>query len=142
MSKISKLKKEKSKINYTNKRYLYPTGGVVYAIDYSTEYESIYRIGMTGNMAKRKNIYNTHTLHNHKVVLIKQTKCPIQLVSCIKAMLYNNWYYFSGKVKKDFYKCTLNKLKSSFNQCFKSIECINKQKGGSKTNKKHIENNR
>lgn len=110
---------------------------VVYGIDYSTEYESIFRVGLATDMAKRKKIYNTHTLHNHNVIIIQDSKCPARLESCIKALLFKHRYYFNGKIKKDFFKCSFEKLKTSFDQCTESIKCVDKQKGGSKTAKKH-----
>lgn len=44
MKKINFLEKENKKIKQDQKKDTYPKGGVVYVIDYSTEYENIYRI--------------------------------------------------------------------------------------------------
>lgn len=124
---INYLVAENEKIKKDNRKKNFPKGGIVYAIDYSDEYNKIYRIGMTGDMTKRKKIYDTHTLHNHDVVFIKETKCPIRLESCLKSMLYN--YRFDNK--KDYYVCPLNKIKLSMDKCVKSMGCIDKQSGGS-----------
>jgi prophage antirepressor-like protein len=135
MDEINYLLDVNKKVKQDLKKNKFPKGGIVYAIDYSTKYEEIYRIGMTFNMKLRKKIYDTHTLHNHKVVMIKETKCPIRLESCLKAMLYD----FRYGNKKDFYVCQLKKIKLSVNKCSKSLECVdnlectNNQKGGSKS---------
>lgn len=124
----------------------------MYAIDYSDEDKEIYRIGMTNNMNMRKKIYNTlsqdllianleqveketfrfysltHTLHKQKVAIIKESPCPIQLESCVKVLLYNYRY----KNNKDFFICSLDKIKSALRTCIKSLICVNK--GESKTN--------
>lgn len=140
--KIAKLKEkndylinEKKRISDDCKKNHFPSGGIVYAINYSTKYEDIYRIGMTANMNKRKTIYDTHTLHNHKVVLIKKSNCPSRLESCIRAMLRKDKYYYDGVVQKDFYVCSLSKIKSSFDKCHKIIESIDNQCGGNNKDK-------
>ena len=138
MKKINFLEKENLKIKEENaiiikdlKKEIFPKGGLVYVIDYSTEKKEIYRIGMTNNMEIRKKLYDTHTLHKHDVSFLKETDCPIKLETCVRAMLYDYRY----KDKKDFYICSLSKIKKAFTYCLKSITCINKIKGGSKTNK-------
>lgn len=138
MKKINFLEKENLKIKEENaiitkdlKKEIFPEGGMVYVIDYSTEEKEIYRIGMTNNMKIRKKIYDTHTLHKHNVVLLKEFDCPIKLETCVRAMLYDYRY----KDKKDFYVCSLSKIKKAFASCVKSIACVSNIKGGSKTNK-------
>lgn len=138
-----KIKEEKQKMDKGNaqlKRDLhtetFPNGGVVYVIDYSTDYEEIYRLGMTANMTERKKIYNTHTYHKHPVVIIKDTIYPAKLELCIRAMLYD--YRLK---KKDFYECKLSEFERAFNSCIKSCKEMEKSKnklliGGSKTNNK------
>ena len=61
------------------KKNKYPDGGIVYVIDYSTTNTEYYRIGMTGNMNKRKRIYDSHSLYKRNVVHTVKTKCPIRL---------------------------------------------------------------
>lgn len=114
VEKINFLEKENKKVKQENKKMendlkkeKYPTGALVYAIDYSTEDEEIYRIGMTRNMKTRKRVHDTHNLHNHKVVVLMETTCPIKLESCIRSMLYDYRY----KNKKDFYICNIKKIK-------------------------------
>ncbi len=77
--KINFLEKQNQILKKDIKKEKFPSGGIVYAIDYSTDDESIYRIGMTNNMKLRKQIYNTHSLHKHDVVLIKKVSCPNHL---------------------------------------------------------------
>lgn len=133
-----KLKKEKdneiqelqNKLNYIEKEYnelkkelkkeKYPDGGVVYIIDYNTDTNEIYRIGMTGDMNLRKKIYDTHSLYKKNVIEIVKSKCPIRLESCIRSMLYEYRY----KNKKDFFVCTLKTIKKAIKICLESFECI------------------
>ena len=142
LDRINFLQEENKKLKLGQCKIKYPRGGVVYVIDYSNKYEEIYRIGMTGNMKARKQLYDTHTLHNHRVVHISEFDCPLQLETCIRSLLYKYRYYQN---KKDFYECKLSTIKSIFIRCIKNIKEINaqksRQKGGSKTDKKqYIQN--
>lgn len=139
--KINYLEKKNETFKNDLRKDTYPNGGVVYVIDFSDENKEVYRIGMTGNMNARKKLYDTHNLHNHNVVFIKQHSCPVQLESCIKSLLYD----FRYKDKKDFFICSLTKIKNAFSKCENSIYCINKkninkQIGGSKSNFIHQKN--
>jgi len=107
----------------------FPEGAIVYVItDYDINQEKIYKIGKTDDMNKRIKIYNTHSIHNKQVVHYVEIKCPLQLETCLKSMLYKN------RIKnwKDFFNCSLAKIKKAFNICIKSIKCIEntKQIGG------------
>lgn len=82
---------------------------------------------MSDNMKMRKKLYYTHTLHNHKVVYMSETKCPRRLESCIIIMLYNHRY----TSKKDFFECSLQTIKKAFKICHKSMIYMN-QSGGAK----------
>ena len=62
-------------------------------------------------MNKRIKIYNTHSIHK-KVVHYVEIKCPLQLESSIKSMLYKH----KVKNKKEFFKCL---------ESIKCIECEN-----------------
>ena len=35
-------------------------------------------------MKTRKRLYDTHTLHNHKVILLKETQHPTKLEKCLE----------------------------------------------------------
>lgn len=141
-TQLKKLKTIKNKVIKENiqlrnnlKKQIFPKGGIVYVIDYSTEKDEIYRIGMTENMNKRKEIYDTHTLDRHSVVHYVETKCPRSLEWCLRGLLFN--YRYMDKVDK--YVCSLQMIKHAFTSCAagsKKIECINKSK--SKTSKKTI----
>lgn len=126
MNKINFLEEENKKMKNLLKKNKYPKGGMVYVIDYSDSKNSIYRIGMTGNMTKRKQLYDTHMLHKKEIRIMQETKCPIRLESCIKAMLYDYRY----KDKKDFYLCNIKIIKKAFSTCVKSIKCMNQIGGG------------
>lgn len=54
----------------------------------------------------------------------------MKLESCVRAVLYD--YRYS---KKDFYECSLLKIKRAFRACMKSFSCVNdKQTGGGRRN--------
>lgn len=130
--RIAYLEKQRCKVNSDCKKQSFPKGGIVYVVDYSTKYDSIYRLGRTADMNKRKKIYDTHTLHNKKVVFIEPTDCPQILESSVRAALFSSRYNYKGKIKKDFYICSLNKIRSTIKNCHKTITIANKQTGGSK----------
>ncbi len=133
---INTIKSKYEKLKSHLKKEKYPRGGLVYVIDYSDDNEEIYRIGITDNMKKRKQVYNTHTLYNHDVVFFQKSLCLKGLEDCVRGILRNYRY----KNQKDFYVCSLEKIKKIIKICNKSINCINdtknNQSGGSKTNKK------
>ena len=79
-------------------------------------------------MNKRIKIYNTHSIHNKSVVHYVEIQCPLQLESCIKSMLYK----YRIKNRKEYFNCSLEKIKNAFNICMDSIKCIeSEQNGGS-----------
>lgn len=116
------------------KKDLFPKGGLVYVVDFSTPQRKTFRIGKTGNMALRKKIYDTHSLHNKKVVYMKQTNDPIKLETCVRAMLYEYRY----RNNKDMYICPLAKIKKAFENCLKSFD--NMKGGGGLPIGKEIKN--
>jgi len=118
--KINYLVKENTELKNHIKKEKYPEGELVYAIDYSTEEEEIYRIGMTKNLEERKKLYNTHTLYNRRVAHKRFTKCPLQFETCVLSLLYN--FRFSDD--KSFFKCNLDEVKKAFRLCKNSIKCI------------------
>jgi predicted GIY-YIG superfamily endonuclease len=100
---------------------------MVYIIeDNDIDGELYYRLGKTDNMNKRISIHNTHSIHNKKVVHYVELLCPLQLETCIRAMLYKYRY----KNKKDYFKCGLNKIIKAFDKCLESIKCVENQTGG------------
>jgi|SRR5579872_679682 len=133
LEKIKYLEKERNHMKSDMKKEKYPNGALVYVIDYSTDDEKIYRIGKTNNMKLRKQVYNTHTLHKHSVVFMKECKCPTRLERCLRIMLYK----FRYKNNKDFYVCELNKIKNGIAKCLQDFKQMDEQKGGSKTRKKY-----
>lgn len=130
IDKLNYFIEENELIKNDLKKNKYPNGAVVYFVDYSTKYESIYRLGKTANMKKRKELYDTHMLHKRKVVIIKETENPISLETCMRAMLYDYRYG-----NRDFYFCDLSIIKNALSNCIKSIRSINNMNGGSKKNK-------
>lgn len=131
LKEINYLQEQNKLMKNDLRKNKYPDGCVFYVVDYSTEYESVYRIGISCDMKLRKKLYDTHTLHNHDVVIIKEHKEPVQLEYCMRSMLYD----FRYRNKKDFYICDLAIIKKSLRNCIRSINQINKIKGGSKTSK-------
>jgi prophage antirepressor-like protein len=131
---ITLLQKKINELEYQNKLLKndlkiekFPDGAIVYVIEnYDINKEIIYKIGKTDDMNKRIKIYNTHSIHNKKVVHYVEIKCPLQLETCIKSMLYK----YRIKNKKEYYDCTLTKIKKAFEVCINSIKCIETQEGG------------
>ena len=126
ITKLNILEEENKNMKAQLKKEKYPEGGLVYVIDYSTKNNEIYRIGMTGDMNKRKQVYDTHTLNSNEVVYMMNSDCPIQLEHCVRSMLYK--YRIINK--KDYYQCSIKVIKNAFNKCKESLACINNQKGG------------
>lgn len=136
LAKINFLEKQQKNMKADMKKEKFPNGALVYVIDYSTDDEEIYRIGKTNNMKLRKQVYDTHTLHKHKVVIAREFKYPYRLEGCLRSMLYD----FKYKNNKDFFVCSLNKIKQAINKCIRDFRQIDQQIGGSKTNKKYKTN--
>ena len=116
--KINILERQNKIMREDRRKEKFPDGGIVYAIDYSDEYEETYRIGRTTNMKKRKKIYDTHTHHKRPVVLIARTHNPHQLEACIRAGLHEYRYMDN----KDMYNCSRDKVREVFRRC-KKIVC-------------------
>lgn len=127
--KVKYYQNERKKIKNDCTKCEYPSGGMVYAIDVSTKYEKLYRMGTTKNMKNRKQIYNTHTLHNYTVAHYIETSNHFSVESCIKCILRDYQYIYDENTKKDIYKCSLDAIKKAFNVCVYGV----KQTGGSKT---------
>ena len=128
LDKINYLEKQNKLMINDLKKEKYPNGALVYIVDYSdedTKVGGIYRIGKTDNMTTRKKIYDTHMLHNRKVVYKYFTDKPLQFENCVRSMLYDYRY----KNRKDFYICSFIKIKRAFINCEKSIKNMS-QKGG------------
>lgn len=133
LDKINYLEKQNKLMKNDMKKTKYPDGAIVYVIDYSdedTNIDGIYRIGITSNLKKRKQIYDTHLLHNKKVILKEYSQNPIQLEICLKSLLYEYRY----KNRKDFYICKLDIIKKAFRKCINSINKMNQTGGGNINN--------
>ena len=97
---------------------------------------------------KRIKIYNSrrHSIHNKPIVYYEEIKCPLQLETCLKSMLYNSKSRI--KNRKDFFNCSLLKIKKAFKVCIESIKCkllgsreeSNSQMGGSVVKITYYEN--
>ena len=128
--KINELEHQNKLLKNDLKLEKYPEGAIVYVVeDYDVNKNIIYKVGKTDDMNKRIKIYNTHSIHNKTVVHYVEIQCPLQLESCIKSMLYK----YRIKNRKDFFDCSLNKIKKAFDICMDSIKCIeSEQNGGSR----------
>ena len=100
LKKINELEKKNKLLQNDLKIEKFPNGAMVYIIeDYDIDGEIYYRLGKTSDMNKRIKIYNTHSIHNKKVVHFVELLCPLQLETCVRSMLYkyrikNNKDYF------------------------------------------------
>ena len=129
LTKINKLEKENKILHNDMKVEKFPKGGIVYVVEeYDENNELYYKLGKTDDMNKRIKIYNTHSLHNKNVPHYVETVCPLPLETCIRSMLYKYRY----KNRKDYFKCSLNKVKKAFTECVNSIKCVEDQEGGDK----------
>lgn len=132
LQQINLLRDQQKTMKSDMRKEKFPHGALVYVVDYSTANEEIYRIGKTNNMTLRKRVYDTHTLHKHEVVFTVECKFPSRLESCLRYMLSD----FKYKRNKDFYVCSLTKIKKAIRKCIRDFDYIDKQIGGSKTNSK------
>ena len=133
LQKINELETKNKLLENDLKLEKFPEGAMVYIIeDIDIDNEIYYRIGKTDDMNKRIKIYNTHSIHNKKVVHYVELLCPLQLETCIRSMLYNYRY----KNKKDYFKCQLNKIIKVFNECIQSIKCVENHIGAGNENNK------
>ena len=123
MKKINEYEKQIKILNNDLKKNEYPEGALIYVLDYNEKNDEIYRIGKTNDLKKRKQIYDTHTLHKKIIVHYKQIENPLKLELCVRSMLYD----FRYKDKKDFYVCKLSIIKSAINKCIKEQNKINKE---------------
>jgi len=135
-AQITKLQKKINELESKNKLLQndlkvekFPEGAMVYITeDIDIDNEIYYKLGKTDDMNKRIKIYNTHSIHNKKVVHYVELDCPLQLETCIRSMLYK----FRFKNRKDYFKCSLARIKKAFSECKNSIKCVENQTGGNK----------
>lgn len=127
VKKLNDVKNEKRKMENDLKKVKFPHGGIVYAVDYSTKTKQKYRIGMSGDMNKRKPSYDTHTFHKKPVVAFIRTDSPIQIEKCIQALLYDYKY------RNDFYICGLKKIVDAFKKCCSDTKKMSKSKSRGKS---------
>jgi hypothetical protein len=138
LKKINELEKMNKLLQYDLKIEKFPEGAMVYIIeDHDIDEEIYYRLGKTTDMNKRIGIYNTHSIHNKKVVHFVELFCPLQLETCVRSMLYK----YRIKNKKDYFKCHLNQILKAFDKCMESIECVENQIGGNKDNSNELKKN-
>ena len=121
LQKINNLENKNKILLNDLKLEKFPEGGIVYVTkEIDENKETYYKIGKTDNMNKRIQIHNSHSIHNKTVVHFIESKCPKQLESCILSMLYK----FRYKTKKDYFVCSLTRIKKAFSECHKSIKCV------------------
>ena len=125
--KINELEHKNKLLKNDLKIEKFPDGAIVYVVeDYDVNQEKIYKIGKTDDLNKRIKIYNTHSIHNKKVVHYVEIKCPLQLETCLKSMLYK----YRIKNKKEYFDCSLTKIKKAFKICIESIKCVETEQPG------------
>lgn len=129
LEQINYFEKQNKLMKNDLKKNKFPNGALVYVLDYSDEDENvdgIFRIGKSDNLKIRKTIYDTHMLHNKKVIDYELSDNPLQLENCLKSMLYEYRY----KDRKDFFICKLSVIKKAFKNCLKSIKNMGQIGGG------------
>jgi prophage antirepressor-like protein len=129
LQQINYLQKQTKTMEANLKKDKYPNGALVYIMDYSdddTKLPGIYRLGMSKNLKFRKQVYDTHTLNNKKVIYHELVHDPIRLEYCLRSMLYKYRY----RDNKDFYVCSLAVIKRAFKKCLESLKSMNTQTGG------------
>lgn len=131
IKKVDLLEKSNKVLNNDLKKDKFPKGAMVYVIDYSNDVDkNVFRIGVTCDMKKRKQVYDTHTLHKHKVVYYLVHDCAQQLETCVRSLLHKYRY----KNKKDFFIVGIDVIRRVFKKCSDGIKCVEKMKGGMKYN--------
>ena len=113
LKKINELETNNKLLQRDLKLEKFPEGAMVYVIEDQIDDKTYYKIGKTDDMNKRIKIYNTHALHNKKVVHYVELLCPLQLETCVRSMLYKYIY----KNRKDYFQCNLNKIIKAFDKC-------------------------
>lgn len=129
LKQINYLEKQTKTMEGNLKKDKYPNGALVYVMDYSDDDKQlpgIYRIGMTKNLKARKQVYDTHTLNNKKVIHHELVNDPVRLEYCLRSMLYKYRY----RDNKDFYVCSLAVIKRAFKKCSETLKSMNTQTGG------------
>jgi len=127
LKKISELEEKNKILQNDLKIEKFPDGAMVYITEEKYDGEIYYRLGKTNNLNKRIKIHNTHSIHNKKVVYFTEVKCPLQLETCIKSLLYK----YRIKNRKDYYKTSLAKIEKAFEKCLDSMKCVEEFTGGS-----------
>ena len=128
LKKVNELETKNKLLQNDLKIEKFPDGAIVYMTEeIDIDGEIYYKLGKTDDMNKRIRIHNTHSIHNKKVVHYVELLCPLQLETCIRSMLYKYRY----KNRKDYFKCSFNKVIKAFEECMESIKCVESQDGGS-----------
>ena len=123
--KISKLNKKLTKyqnrvkvLECNQKKTKYGEGGTVYAIRSRDTSSKLIRIGKTADMCKRIPGYDTAMPNKFEVLYTLQVDNPIGVELCIRGLLHPNIY----RRNKDYYRCTLEKIKEVFHTCDKLVK--------------------
>lgn len=110
---IKELKEQNEVLLNNQKKNKFPDGGLVYAVQPIRGNKNLIRIGKTKNMKKRKPSYDTTTPDRFKVLYEMEVDNPDQVELCIKSKLYPSRYMDN----KDYYDCSLEKIKEIFKEC-------------------------
>lgn len=110
---LNDIQKEYEKIKNNLKKEKYPKGGLFYVI--KTNKDKILKIGISEKMNNRTGTYNTSIVDNVNVLYYIKVDCPTQLELCVKSLLYKYRY----RNNREFYECTLDKIKDTVKKCLK-----------------------
>lgn len=89
---------------------IFPKGGLIYILDLEFGY---YKIGKTADLQARKAIYDTGSIHKHKVIFWFESENMNVLENCIKSILKP----FAIKKNKEVYRVNLEKIISIIKGC-------------------------
>lgn len=118
------LKEHKDRINVlenNQKRRNSRRGGYIYILqmpNLNKFVKDVYKIGQTWDLNKRLNSYDTSSPDKFKPICAIKVSSPDAMEHCLKSKL-NKYIY---RRKKEYYKCSLNKIVDSIQKCCKFTE--------------------
>jgi hypothetical protein len=109
-----------------------PSGNICYIFEEIDELNiKYYRLGQTGDLAKRMASHNSSSVHKKVVAFKIKTTNILHYEACLRGSMYN----FRYKNNKDYYKIPLDKIKYAIKTCDGVVKKLkNNIDGGTKEN--------